>query len=162
MLSRDIFARVNQLMFLQGDMIVPTTPLNREEQAKKYQKALLEYGMEKLIPNDNNRVIVEDFEFILDRLEEQVPAEEKQDFFANFVHSIVYAYGDLTGEPILWEIVDESKEGDFPTLVGEFTKFFQTKASMDNKEMALYAYKMFEEKLEKQKTYQKKNNRQEI
>ena len=159
--SKDIFARVNQLMFLQGDMIVPTTPLNREEQARKYQRALLEYGMEKLIPNDKNKVIVEDLGFILDRLEEQLTDEEKQDFFANFVHSIIYAYGDLTGDPILWEIVDENKEGDFPILTGEYTKFFQTKASMDNKEIALYAYKMLEEKLKKQKTYQKKNNRQE-
>ena len=158
--SKDIFARVNQLMFLQNN-VIPMIPLNREEQARKYQKALLEYGMEKLIPNDKNKVIVEDLGFILDRLEEQLTDEEKQDFFANFVHSIIYAYGDLTGEPILWEIVDENKEGDFPTLTGEYTKFFQTKASMDNKEIALYAYKMLEEKLEKQKTYQKKNNRQE-
>ena len=68
MLSRDIFARVNQLMFLQND-VIPMIPLNREEQARKYQRALLEYGMEKLIPNDKNKVIVEDLVFILDRLE---------------------------------------------------------------------------------------------
>ena len=40
MLSRDIFARINQLMFLQND-VIPMIPLNREEQARNIKKHYL-------------------------------------------------------------------------------------------------------------------------
>ena len=75
--------------------------------------------------------------------------QEQQEFYRHIVHSYVYALSDLTGEALLWEIVDDDEKGDFPRITGEYTKFIQTKKNQSHKETALWISSLYKQKQQK-------------
>ncbi len=150
--TKDIYARINQILVAKNGRVIPMIPKDKYERAKDFEQAMLEYLVQKLPITPETETIVLDLGIIFDLCDMYLqPGEEYQEFYRHIVHSYVYALSELTDDAILWEVVDESTTGEFPQITGEYTKFMQTKKSMSNKDIALWISNLYKEKQQKPK-----------
>ena len=144
--TKDIYARINQILVEKTGGFFK----DKYEQAKYFDEAMMEYLLEKLPKTKETEVMVLDYSIIFDVFDRFFTSQqEQQEFYRHIVHSYVYALSDLTGEALLWEIVDDDEKGDFPRITGEYTKFIQTKKNQSHKETALWISSLYKQKQQK-------------
>lgn len=164
--SNDIYESIaEKVMELSGNIKIMGIPitvvfLSKIEYAEIYKRALYDYSIEKLFETDENKVIVEDLSFIFERFENQFTSkEEKDNFYNNYICSILSTFNELTGKSCTWRRVDDDTSGDCPMIDDDFV----TNVDMDNKDAAIWLFKRYEqeiaelkrEKDKKQKTHKK-------
>lgn len=131
-----------------------------EEKAKQFKNALIAYSIDNLENNEENKVLIDDLEFIMPRLNKQFMFEwEQERFYENYAYCLLAAYEDLTETPLIWERVAATEEGDFPRF---HEGKFQLLQGTTSEEATLWLYKQFTSELKKKeppKTKQKSEKR---
>lgn len=117
------------------------------EKAKLFKRALLDYSVEKLEPTEENKVIVEDIEFIFSRLNKQFSWEgEKEEFYKNYAHCILHEHGELLGTNLTWLNVSVDEPGEYPTIEDGI---FKVTPATSYEEAAVWLFRAFETELQK-------------
>ena len=117
------------------------------EKAKLFKRALFDYSIEKLAPTEENKVIVEDIEFIFSRLNKQFLCEgEKEEFYKNYAHCILHEHGELLGTNLTWVDIGIDEPGEYPTIENGI---FKVTPATSYEEAAVWLFRAFEEELQK-------------
>ena len=121
---------------------------SREQMAELFKKSLVDYSIEKLSDTEENKIVVEDINFIITRLNDQFTStQEKDDFYQNYAQGLLGVYGELIEVKLEWDDVAENTEGEYPRIEGDT---FYTRPSTTCEEATLWLFKQLEKKLKEQ------------
>ena len=127
---------------------------SREQMAELFKKSLVDYSIEKLSDTEENKIVVEDINFIITRLNDQFTStQEKDDFYQNYAQGLLGVYGELIEVKLEWDDVAENAEGEYPRIEGDT---FYTRPSTTCEEATLWLFKQLESKLKETKPSEKR------
>lgn len=144
MKTDDIYIKVGRKMALDGfDTISAEEPLDTKTKKaiiESMSNAILSYSYEKISRLENPPM---DLSIIFDVIDTCLPEGEQETFYANYVHCMLYVYGNIEDENILWSIIEEKEEGvEYPRIVkeGEYLTFYETEQTTSPRESAEWLY----------------------
>ena len=117
------------------------------EKAKLFKKAIFDYSIEKIEETEENKIIVEDIEFIFSRLDRQFSCEkEKEEFYKNYAHCILSEYGELIGTNLTWLDVESAEKEECPKIEDDV---FKVPTATSYETSAVWLFRELEKELQK-------------
>ena len=140
LLEQPVTSRIQALLVLAS--------VSKEEKAHLFQEAFTDFLAESLPITEENKVVFNDAEYIMEKLNSQFSWEgEKEMFYKECSLCILDAYCDFLSQPIIWQQVPAPATGEYPRFEGNN---FISMATQDYADLAPWLYRTFTERVKEQ------------